>query len=246
MNLLHHEALELVQKVGNYCQQTELNKVEVIVAPTFLDLAAAAYLTKGANLSIAAQNCSEHKQGAFTGEVSLDMIKSAQVNMVIIGHSERRQFFGDTEEVVHTKLQKALSARMIPILCIGESLEDRKSGNHEKIVKQQLQSALRGRAAENLTELIIAYEPVWAIGTGETASPAQAQEMHHFIRKQLNEMYDEAMAARTSILYGGSVKPSNAAELFSQPDINGGLIGGASLKYEDFVSLIEIGKKELR
>lgn len=243
MNLLHYEALDLVQQLSGYCLENDPKVVDVIVAPTQLDAAAAAYVSAKSPLNIAAQNCSEHEVGAYTGEVSAKMIKSAQLEIVIVGHSERRQFYGDTLEVVKTKVNHVLAENMMPILCVGESLDERKSGKHEEVVKEQLVSALEGLSAEQLKDFVVAYEPVWAIGTGETASPEQAQEMHKYIREQLAEIYGTEVANKVSLLYGGSVKPSNAKSLFSQPDIDGGLVGGASLKYKDFIELIEIGKE---
>ncbi len=246
MNLLHKDAVELVKKISEYCENTELHGVEVVVAPTFLDLAEASRITHNRKLTIAAQDCNDQESGAYTGEISVSMLKAIGTEVVIIGHSERRQYYGDTDTFINSKLKRAFSGGVVPILCVGESLEDRKAGRQEKTVANQLAGALEGFEADDLADLTIAYEPVWAIGTGETASPQQAQDMHHFIRNYLANNYNALVSDETSILYGGSVKPDNARDLFSQPDIDGGLVGGASLKYGDFTKLIEIGVQVLR
>lgn len=246
MNLLHEEAITLVKQISDYCEKADLKGVEVVLAPTFLDLAEASKLTKGKKLSIAAQDCNDQNKGAYTGEVSTAMLDAIGTEVVIIGHSERRQYYGDTDEFINSKLKSAIKTGLYPILCVGESLEDRKAGNHEEVVSGQIRNALKGFDADDLNELAIAYEPVWAIGTGETATPQQAQDMHHHIRQVLLQQFNGMLADETSILYGGSVKPANAEELFGQPDIDGGLIGGASLKYDDFTQLIEIGTRVLR
>lgn len=246
MNLLHDKAIELVKQVSDYCEKMEVHGVEVVLAPTFIDLAKACELTRDKKLTIAAQDCNDHESGAYTGEVSVPMLKAIGTEVVIIGHSERRQYYGDTDAFVNAKLRRVLQDSLIPILCVGESLEQRKAENHEKMVARQLDGALEGFEADDLADLTIAYEPVWAIGTGETASPEQAQDMHYFIRKHLTSRYNAQVADQTSILYGGSVKPDNAKELFSQPDIDGGLIGGASLNFNDFTTLIQTGVEVLR
>lgn len=246
MNLVHKDAINLIAKFSNFCESETLNGIEVVIAPTFLDLVEANKITKGKKLNIAAQDCNDQQSGAYTGEVSTEMLKAIDNQIVIIGHSERREYYGDTDEFVNAKLKRAFKTGLIPILCVGESLEDRKAGNHEKMVSKQLGGALKGLHADELADLSIAYEPVWAIGTGETASPDQAQEMHNFIRNYMMRNYNPVVSEETSILYGGSVKPDNAKALFSQPDIDGGLIGGASLKYDDFTQLIKIGVEVLR
>ncbi len=246
MNLVHKDAINLIGKISDFCESETLNGIEVVVAPTFLDLVEANEITNGKKLNIAAQDCNDQEVGAYTGEVSTEMLKAINNQIVIIGHSERREYYGDTDEFVNSKLKRVLKTGLIPILCVGESLADRKAANQEKVVASQLEGALRGLEADDLADLTIAYEPVWAIGTGETASPQQAQDMHQFIRTYLNANYNAIVSEETSILYGGSVKPDNAKELFSQPDIDGGLIGGASLKYDDFTQLIKIGVEVLR
>ncbi len=246
MNLVHKDAIDLIKRISDFCESETLNGVEVVIAPTFLDLAEANKITKGKKLNIAAQDCNDQEVGAYTGEVSAQMLKAINNQIVILGHSERREYYGDTDEFVNAKLKRVLKTGLMPILCVGEALADRKAGNQEKVVGGQLAGALKGFQADDLAELTIAYEPVWAIGTGETASPEQAQDMHHFIRQYLAKNYNSIVSQETSILYGGSVKPDNAKALFSQPDIDGGLIGGASLKYDDFTQLIKIGVEVLR
>jgi triosephosphate isomerase len=192
-----------------------------------------------ARISVGAQNCSEHDSGAYTGEVSAGMIKSLGVPYVIIGHSERRQFFGEDGKLLSQKTDKVLANGLTPIFCCGEPLEIREKGTHEALVKKQMEEALFHLTADAIQKVVIAYEPVWAIGTGKTATSQQAQDMHAMIRKYLTERYGKDVAENISILYGGSVKPDNARELFSCPDVDGGLVGGASLKSRDFVEIIK-------
>ncbi len=241
MNVHPAAGVDLIKEIATYCENTELKGVEVVIAPSFLELAETAQWVADKKMSVAAQNCSEHNLGAFTGEVNADMIQSTGAELVLIGHSERRQFFGDTNSVINQKLKQALRVGLFPILCVGETLEQRQGNQHETTVLQQLEEALAGFEMHELENLTIAYEPVWAIGTGETASPEQAQTMHNFIRVSLGKMYNASLADETSILYGGSVNPKNANDLFGQEDIDGGLIGGASLKFESFSELISIG-----
>lgn len=191
------------------------------------------------NVAVAAQNCHFEKQGAFTGEISASMIQSTGAKYVILGHSERRSLFGETDEMVYKKVGAALVSNLLPIVCVGESLEIRERNEHLSFVERQLKNSVFGLNAEDITKVVIAYEPVWAIGTGKTASPEQAQEMHAHIRKVLASAYSPEIADQLSILYGGSVKPSNAAEIFSKEDVDGGLIGGASLNASDFISIIQ-------
>ena len=194
------------------------------------------------SVKVGAQNSSEHDWGAYTGEVSSLMLKSMEIPYVILGHSERRQYFGEDGKVLAKKVDKALAANLTPIFCCGEPLEIREAGTHEKLVKQQVEEALFHLSADALKKIVIAYEPVWAIGTGKTASAQQAQEMHAVIRKHLASKYGEQVAAEISILYGGSVKADNAQELFSCPDVDGGLVGGASLKSREFVDIVKAMK----
>ena len=245
MNLLPDEGYQLIGDLKNFCEGSELSNVEVVVAPPFLHLGKAAEITAGTKMMISAQNCSDQLSGAYTGEVSVEMLKAVGVNWVIIGHSERREYYGDTDDFINGKLKRAVETAMTPVLCVGEVLEDRKAQKQEDVVGAQLHGALDGFSADQVSKMVIAYEPVWAIGTGETASPEQAQEMHAYIRKYLTKQYSVGVANAVSILYGGSVKPENAKEIFGQPDVDGGLIGGASLKYEQFAKLIEIGQEVL-
>lgn len=218
--------------------QVPQNNAEVIVAPTAVNLALAVDQLKGSSIGVSAQNMHEKDNGAYTGEISADMLKDVGVETVILGHSERREYFGEDDALLARKVRQAISKDMRVIFCFGEQLEERKSGDHFKVVADQLESALFGLPASEWKQLVLAYEPVWAIGTGETASPEQAQEMHAFIRNHVAEAYDADVADSVSILYGGSVKPGNAAEIFSKPDVDGGLIGGASLNAADFAAIV--------
>ncbi len=212
--------------------------VSVMVAPPFVNLAAAASQLAGVAVEVAAQNMHFADHGAFTGEVSADMLLSIGVETVILGHSERRAYFREDDEMLSKKVVQAVDKGMRVIFCFGEELDDRRAGNHFKVVEGQLKNALFNLPETAWRQLILAYEPVWAIGTGETASPEQAQEMHAFIRQLVGQAYSEKVAESVSILYGGSVKPGNASEIFSKPDVDGGLIGGASLVAEDFVAIV--------
>lgn len=235
MNCDKNETAALIADLKN---QTLKQGVEVMVAPTFVNLEAAASSLINSQIKIAAQNMHQAGSGAYTGEISAQMLKSIGVTNVILGHSERRAYFGEDEALLAQKVKTALDAGMQIIFCFGEVLEDRKSGNHFIVVADQLSGALYELDASAFQNIVLAYEPVWAIGTGETASPEQAQEMHAFIRKSLAERYDDAMAQDVTILYGGSVKPNNAAEIFGQTDVDGGLIGGASLKADSFADIV--------
>ena len=210
---------------------------EVVICPPFIDLAAAVGATRGSNVQIGGQNCYWKNEGAFTGEVSAPMLKAAGCSHVIIGHSERRQFYGDTDGAVNLKTKSAISAGLTSIVCVGEHLSQRETGDAEFVVKDQLTTGLAGLTLADTERIIIAYEPVWAIGTGKTATPEQAQDMHAAIRKILADMHGGA-AGRIRILYGGSVKPDNIAELMSQPDVDGALVGGASLEADSFARIV--------
>ncbi|GGG51467.1 triosephosphate isomerase [Croceivirga lutea] len=233
-NLTETEALvsELVAKVPD-------TTAEVIIAPTFVNLQSAAKHVENSIIQVAAQNMHFADNGAFTGEISAEMLKDIDVDIVILGHSERRSHFGETDDLLAKKVNQAIEKGMRVIFCFGEELEDRKSGNHFNVVASQLKNGLYALPAEAWSKIVLAYEPVWAIGTGETASPEQAQEMHAFIRKEIEEAYNSGISEKVTILYGGSVKPNNAEEIFSQPDVDGGLIGGASLKCDDFTAIIK-------
>jgi len=212
---------------------------KVMVSPTFVNLASAVRQLDGSKIEVIAQNMHFAESGAYTGEISADMLLNVGIKTVIIGHSERRAYFGETDEILEKKVRAALAQDMTVMFCFGEELEDRKSGNHFNIVESQLKNGLFGLDASAWGSIILAYEPVWAIGTGETASPEQAQEMHAFIRKTIAAAFDQTIADNVSILYGGSVKPGNAEEIFSKPDVDGGLIGGAALVTDDFFAIIK-------
>lgn len=213
--------------------------VDVAVCPPFVSLDAVFGALRGSGVKLGAQNMHAEDEGAYTGEVSAMMLRSVGCDYVILGHSERRQYFGETDEGVAEKVEQALVHELIPIVCIGEKLEDRKAGRQEEVVGEQVDGAFAGVEIESGRSLVLAYEPVWAIGTGETATPEQAQAMHAFVRGRLAERFGKAIARQIEILYGGSMKPHNAAELLSQPDVDGGLVGGASLKAEDFAAIVE-------
>ncbi len=218
--------------------QTQTSNAEVMVAPTFTNLYQANEALKASNIEVIAQNMHFAEKGAYTGEISASMLKSIGVNTTILGHSERREYFKENDELLAKKVDAALANDIRVIFCFGEELADRKSGNEENIVEGQIKNALFHLEASAFKDIVLAYEPVWAIGTGETASPEQAQDMHAFIRKTLANTYGVEVANSVSILYGGSVKPANAQEIFSKPDVDGGLIGGASLKAEDFFAIV--------
>ena len=218
--------------------QNKPTDVEVMIAPSFTNLWQAFNSLKSRPIEVIAQNMHFAESGAYTGEVSAEMLKSVGVKTVILGHSERRAYFYETDEMLAKKVDTALKNELRVIFCFGEELKDRKSENHEKVVESQIKNALFHLDASAFKHIVLAYEPVWAIGTGETASPQQAQDMHAFIRKTLAEKYGKDVADSVSILYGGSVKPSNAKEIFSKPDVDGGLIGGAALNAADFFSIV--------
>ena len=239
MNNNYKETKTLVKGLKKSIKRLNLDNTRVIVAPTYVNLSSAVKRSKKSMIEVVAQNMHQAKNGAFTGEISADMLKSIDVKTVILGHSERRSIFGETDAILVEKVNTALSNGLEIIFCFGELLEDRKSENHFNVVKSQLENALFHLEALSWNKIVLAYEPVWAIGTGETASPEQAQEMHAFIRTLLKEKYTTVVADNTSILYGGSVKPANAQEIFSKTDVDGGLIGGASLNVEDFTAIIK-------
>jgi triosephosphate isomerase len=215
------------------------NHCEIIVAPVFTALKSVADRLEGSNIKIAAQNCAtEQKEGAFTGEVAAFMVRDAGCSHVIVGHSERRQYFFETDEMVSRKAQAGIAAGLTAIVCVGETLDQRDHGNAEEVVREQIVGGLSKLTASDLDRIIVAYEPVWAIGTGRTATPEQAQEMHAFIRRVFAERHSTSAADALRILYGGSVKPDNVAGLMKQPDIDGGLVGGASLNAESFAQIV--------
>lgn len=234
MNCNWSEATTLVKTI---LSKNNTSSVEVVIIPPFLFLESAQQQVNASSIKLGAQNLHQNDYGAFTGEISAPMLKSMAIDYVLVGHSERRQYFHENNALLKEKVDAALSQGIRVIYCCGESLEERKSNQHFEVVKEQITAALFHLTNQQLKEVVIAYEPVWAIGTGETASPEQAQEMHAFIRSLLTEKYDIQTAQKTSILYGGSVKPNNATEIFAQSDVDGGLIGGASLNADDFLSI---------
>jgi triosephosphate isomerase len=213
-------------------------EAQIIVAPTFVNLASAVDHLEFTNIGVAAQNMHQNESGAFTGEISAEMLKSIGVNIVILGHSERRAYFHETDTLLAQKISTGLKHDMTIIFCFGEELKDRQNKQHFNIVENQLRDGLFHLENKDWEQIILAYEPVWAIGTGETASPEQAQEMHEFIRETIRKRFGSDVAEDVSILYGGSVKPDNAKEIFSKPDVDGGLIGGAALKASDFAAIV--------
>lgn len=215
---------------------------EILVCPVALSIPAVHETVKGSSIKLGAQNLHWEVQGAFTGEMSAPMIKAAGCDYVIVGHSERRQYFGETDQSVNKKMKAAFKAGLVPIVCVGETLQERESNNAFKVVERQVNEGVSGLTAQESAQLVIAYEPVWAIGTGKTATPQQAQEMHAFIRKLLSAMYGGEKAQIIRILYGGSIKPDNIDSLMAQADIDGGLVGGASLKAEDFTRIVKFQK----
>ncbi|MDQ1318090.1 MAG: Triosephosphate isomerase [Candidatus Poribacteria bacterium] len=237
MNKTIGEAVDLVKALK--AKVADVTDVEVIVAPTFTALYVVADVIKGSNIKLSAQDMHWEKNGAFTGEISPLMLKDVGCQYVIIGHSERRLFFGETNETVNKKVKSAHEYSIIPIMCVGEKLEEREAGTMKDVVKDHVVNGLTGLTEEQMLATVIAYEPVWAIGTGKTATPEQAQEVHQFIRELLSDMYSPKVADAVVIQYGGSVKPDNVAQLMSQPDIDGGLIGGASLDADTFTKIVK-------
>ena len=224
--------------ISNLKMQSQNSNAEVMIAPTYTNLWHAFEALRQSNIEVIAQNRHFAENGAYTGEVSATMLQSVGIKTVILGHSERRAYFNETDELLAKKVNAALDHNMRVIFCFGEELADRKSGNHQQVVETQIIKALFHLEAAAFGNIVLAYEPVWAIGTGETASPEQAQDMHAFIRKTLVRKYGNDVANSVSILYGGSVKPNNAKEIFSKPDVDGGLIGGAALNAEDFYAIV--------
>jgi triosephosphate isomerase (TIM) len=237
MNKTIGEAVDLVKSLKD--KVADVTDVEVVVAPPFTALFAVAEAIKGTNIKLSAQDMYWEKNGAFTGEVSPFMLKDVGCQYVIIGHSERRQFFSETNETVNKKVKAAHEYSIIPIMCVGEKLEEREAGTMKDVVKDHVVNGLAGLTEKQMLATVIAYEPVWAIGTGKTATPEQAQEVHEFIRSLLAGMYSPSVADSVIIQYGGSAKPDNIAQLMSKKDIDGGLIGGASLDAESFAKIVK-------
>jgi triosephosphate isomerase len=237
MNTVVEDAKALVRDLKPRVQ--DVKKVEIVVCPPFTSLVAVAEVIKGSNIGLGAQNLYWEKSGAFTGEVSAPMLKALGCTYVIIGHSERRTYFHETDETVNKKIFATLAEGLKPIVCVGETLEEREKGETFNVIKRQVTNGLARLSAEQMKTVVIAYEPVWAIGTGKTATPEQAQEVHAFIRKLLTELFGKTTADATRIQYGGSVNASNATTLMNQPDIDGALVGGASLKADSFEKIVK-------
>lgn len=234
-----NEAVELATSLKNVLKDAAMDKVEVAICPPYIDLQAVSAVIKGSNIALGAQNMYPAQEGAFTGEISPLMLRSVGCHYVILGHSERRQFFHETNELINTKVKMALEYGLFPILCVGEKLEEREKGITNDIVKNHIVGGLAGIPKEKMINIVIAYEPVWAIGTGKTATPDQAQAVHKFIRDTITSLYDEATAQSVRIQYGGSVKPDNAKTLMNMPDIDGALVGGAALKADSFEAIVK-------
>ncbi len=237
MNTNIEEGLQLVKELLNNEKELDEN-VKTIIIPPFTHIYPISQILENSKIELGAQDISKELSGAFTGEVSVNMIKSAGAEYTIIGHSERRAYFNETNELLNQKINVALQHNVTPIYCVGEKLEEREADNHFKVIENQIEEGLFTLSGEEISNIIIAYEPVWAIGTGKTATPEQAQEIHAHIRNLLKKQYGEDIANSISILYGGSVKPGNAKEIFAQADVDGGLIGGASLKANDFSAIV--------
>jgi triosephosphate isomerase len=238
MNTLLESAIKLAGDVDELLSENNPGDVTVVLIPPYPFIHPVLDVIDRNKIKVGAQNCASEPKGAYTGEVSAEMIASTGAEYVIIGHSERREYFGENDEILSKKLSLALENDLTPIFCIGEKLEEREAGKQFEVVENQLKNTVLSLDEKNIQKLVIAYEPVWAIGTGKTATPEQAQEIHAFIRKLIGEKFGTKIANEIPVLYGGSVKPGNAKELFAKPDIDGGLIGGASLKAKDFVDII--------
>lgn len=242
MNGGPYDAAELLQGLKKHKAEID-EDVDVLVCPPFVSIGMAAEMLHNTDIQVGAQNVHYEENGAYTGEISASMLVESGCNYVIIGHSERRQYFGETDQTVNKRLNKALEHKLAPIVCVGESLDQRKSHEHFDLVENRVKAGLYGLSKEAALDVVVAYEPIWAIGTGETATPEQAQEMHKHIRGVLADIFDESTAESINILYGGSMKPANANELLSQTDVDGGLIGGASLDASSFSEIITIAEE---
>lgn len=240
MNKTNAEAVEMLTELKGLVAGIE--NVGIVIGAPFTALSDAVKAVEGSNIEIAAENVYPKESGAYTGEVSPLMLKSIGVKYVILGHSERREYFHESDEFINEKVKAVLAAGMLPILCIGEKLEDRESGRTAEVTETQIRGGLKGLTAEEAAKVVVAYEPIWAIGTGKTATPEMAQETHRQVRDVLVSMFGEAVAEEMTIQYGGSMKPENAVELLAQKDIDGGLIGGASLKAASFAEIVKAGK----
>jgi len=241
MNLDYNEGMALFSEIANMVKDEITGSQQAVICSPFIHLNSLVQLAKGYDkIAVGAQNAHQNESGAYTGEISAKMVKSTGAEYVILGHSERRQYFGEDNQLLAKKTDTALANGLKPIFCIGETLEEREAEQHFDIIKTQLQEGVFHLSTEQFAQVVLAYEPVWAIGTGKTASAEQAQEIHAFIREEIANNYNQEVADNTTILYGGSCNPKNAAELFAQADIDGGLIGGASLKSRDFLDIVKV------
>ena len=235
MNMTMDESMKLIAEL----ELISYNNIEIKIAPAFTNLYKSISLLMSSQIEVIAQNLHQEKNGAYTGEISAEMLKSIGIKTVIIGHSERRQYFNETDIILSKKVKTALEHSLDVIFCVGEELSEREKGNHFELIKTQIKTGLFDLNNDEIKNVVIAYEPVWAIGTGMTANTHQIQEMHEFIRNLINEKYNYMISSNIRILYGGSVKPNNAKEIFSLDDVDGGLIGGASLSFSDFSSIVK-------
>ncbi len=240
MNLTAEEGAALAKGVKDAV--AGIANVEIAVAPPYTTIPAVAAELKGSNVGVGGQDMHWEESGAYTGEISAEMLLTSGCSYVIIGHSERRTYFGETNETVNNKVKKALAAGLTPIVCVGETLEEREADKTEDVVRDHVEGGLSGLSSADIAKIVVAYEPVWAIGTGKTATPEQAQDVHRFIRAILASLSDQQTADAVRIQYGGSMKPENAAELLAKPDIDGGLIGGAALQADSFAGIIKAAK----
>ncbi len=236
MNLDRHAAIVLANAIAEAAEK--IGNVEIAICPPFVYLDVVRQALGNSVVALGAQNMSPEPSGAFTGEISAGMLKDVGCKYVILGHSERRHLLGETDAFINTKVHAAIAAGLLPVVCVGELLADREAGKTAAVVGAQLEGSCAGLSPEQMAEVVMAYEPVWAIGTGKVASPEQAEEVHLALRKMISDRYNSQTAERVRIQYGGSVKPSNAAELLSQPNIDGALVGGASLRAEDFLGIV--------
>jgi triosephosphate isomerase len=236
------ESIELASTLKSLVKDVDESKAEIAICPVFVNLQAVAGVIKGSNIKLGAQNVYPKAEGAFTGEISPAMLRSVGCHYVIIGHSERREYFKETNEFINEKVKTVMEYGLLPILCVGEKLSDREKGTTNDVIRDHVTGGLKGITKEKVQHVVIAYEPVWAIGTGKTATTEQAQEVHKFIRGLLTELYDKPTAESMRIQYGGSVKPDNAKALMSMPDIDGALVGGAALKADSFEAIVKFYK----
>jgi len=237
MNKTIGEAIELAN--GLKRELFDIGELDIVLCPPFTALSEVGEVLTGTNIKLGAQDMYWEKNGAYTGEICSSMLKDVGCKYVILGHSERRKYFNETNETVNRKLQKALKSELLPIVCIGETLEEREKGKTLDIIKDQVTNSLKDLSKQDMANTVVAYEPVWAVGTGKTATPQQAQEVHSYIRKLLSGLYDDETAKLVRIQYGGSVTPENIADLMNQPDIDGALVGGASLKIDSFSKIVK-------